>query len=1113
MSLSIRLFVGFFLGLIALPILAAEVPSPLRHDLQVKLEPAKKRLQVRDTITLPQPSSELTLDLHAGLSPAFHSDDGPVISSRTLVNKNRERYRLKLPMGSRNLRIDYGGIIYHALSSSRAEQSRGFRRTAGLIDAEGVFLAAGSLWYPQIDGYSYLVYSLDIEMPGDWSSVSQGTRQLRERDGQMARDRWVVEKPQEEIYLIAAAFTEYSRSTRLQEGEVAAQVFLRDADPKLAAKYLDATVKYLRLYEKLLGPYAYGKFALVENFWETGFGMPSFTLLGSRVIRLPFIINSSYPHEILHNWWGNGVYVDFASGNWSEGLTAYLADHLIKEQQGQGARYRQQSLQKYRDYAAKNRDFPLSQFKSRHSSATEAVGYGKTLMLFHMLRKKIGDELFKDGLQHLYRDYRFRLATFDDVQQAFEQVSGQSLARFFRQWVERTGAPELVLSDSKVESTGQKGFRLELAIKQVQPGEPYMLEIPVAVSLDGRRAAHEVVVHMTERQQTFSIELPAKPTRVDIDPQFDLFRELAIAETPPAFTELFGSNDLLVVLPHKAPADLRHAWQAFARDLSHMGPERVEQVWDRELDELPADKAIAVLGWRNRFVGTLQQDLGRHPVSFASEYVRVGSEQPAKKDHAFAWVTRHGSGTTNTYPRALITADLAVALPGLGRKLPHYHRYSYLAFEGEEPQNRLKGRWPVTESPMSLVFAKGAPRARLAPQSALIDPVSPFDAGRMMQSVRFLADTKLQGRGLGSLQLERAADYIASAFKDAGLEPGGNNGSYFQTFSAVGEDGRSMQLKNVIGIIPGRHPRLGEQNLVFGAHYDHLGLGWPDVRKENRGKVHHGADDNASGIAVMLELARILGGHWQPDRDIVFVAFSGEEAGRLGSKHYVKHMLRYPVERSIGMLNLDSVGRLFDRKLIVLGAESASEWPHIFRGIGFVTGIESAMVSEPLDASDQISFHEVGVPAVQLFSGAHPDYHRPTDTAEKIDAAGLVKVAEVSRQVLEYLAGRQEAMTSQLGDRPRNDKSAGGRKVSFGSIPDFTYQGKGYRLDGVVADSPAERAGLGKGDVVLAVDDAPIGGIRDFSRVLKALQPGQDIQITYRRGGERLRVRATLDSK
>ncbi len=157
------------------------------------------------------------------------------------------------------------------------------------------------------------------------------------------------------------------------------------------------------MYSGLIGPYPYEKFALVENFWETGFGMPSFTLLGPTVIRLPFIINTSYPHEILHNWWGNSVFPDYEQGNWSEGLTAYLADHLMKEQQGSGAEYRMDTLQKYADYVLGSRDFPLTRFRSRHSSSTEAIGYGKSLMFFHMLRLELGDDTFRKGIREFYK--------------------------------------------------------------------------------------------------------------------------------------------------------------------------------------------------------------------------------------------------------------------------------------------------------------------------------------------------------------------------------------------------------------------------------------------------------------------------------------------------------------------------------------------------------------------------------------------------------------------------------------------------------------------------------------------------------------------------------------
>ena len=198
---------------------------------------------------------------------------------------------------------------------------------------------------------------------------------------------------------------------------------------------------------------------------------------------------------------------------------------------------------------------------------------------------------------------------------------------------------------------------------------------------------------------------------------------------------------------------------------------------------------------------------------------------------------------------------------------------------------------------------------------------------------------------------------------------------------------------------------------------------------------------------------------------------------------------------------------------MVLGSETASEWPHIFRGIGFVTGIQTVMVREPLDASDQISFHEAGVPAVQLFTGAHRDYHRPGDTADKIDAEGLIKVAEVSQQVIDYLASREHPMTIRLGNAANRDKVGTSRKVSLGTIPDFTFQGKGYRLDGVTPGSPAARAGLQKMDIIVQINQQQISGLRDISKVLKSLSVGQTVDIVYLRNQQQKSTQALLTGR
>lgn len=252
---------------------------------------------------------------------------------------------------------------------------------------------------------------------------------------------WRETAPQDELYLIAAPFQLYRQPTPHAE----AQAFLRNPDDNLAARYLDATATYLERYSQLIGPYPYAEFALVENFWATGYGMPSFTLLGPRVIRLPFILHSSYPHEILHNWWGNGVYVDYAQGNWSEGLTAYLSDHLNQELAGKGADYRRDQLKAYADYVRDNEDQPLTRFRGRHGAASQAIGYGKALMLFHMLRTELGDPVLVNGLRRFYRDNRFTEAGWAELEAAFEAESKQDLNRFFRAWTARPGAPSLAL--------------------------------------------------------------------------------------------------------------------------------------------------------------------------------------------------------------------------------------------------------------------------------------------------------------------------------------------------------------------------------------------------------------------------------------------------------------------------------------------------------------------------------------------------------------------------------------------------------------------------------------------------------------------------------------------
>ncbi len=758
---------------------ASEAKGYIRHEIEAEVSPDKHLISVNDRITLPPDfAQEFTFLLHKNIR-LISETEGITILREGSSDVVADSYRIRLPAGTRTFALDYQCVINHPVEPVGKEQARGFSSTPGILSEEGVFLAGSSYWYPVIEG-SLLTFSLRVALPSGWDAVSQGRRGIHGKGKSTSVVQWDSPEPQDEIYLVAARFTEYTRSS----DHISLMVFLRTPDNGLAQKYLDATARYISMYENLIGPYPYSKFALVENFWETGFGMPSFTLLGSKIIRLPFIINTSYPHEILHNWWGNSVFPDYDKGNWSEGLTAYLSDHLLKEQEGSGAEYRQTILQKYVDYVSERKDFPLIRFHSRHSTSSEAIGYGKSLMFFHMLRQELGDRTFIKGLRDFYRNNRFGTASFDDLRRSFERASGKELTEVFRQWVEKAGAPILRLGDAKVRKNGE-GYLLTASIEQVQPGEAYLLRIPVAVTTEVKEDAYQIMAEMSGKRVDLKLHMSSRPTRVDVDPEFDVFRRLDRKELPPAISQALGAKRMLILLPSSSDRAMLRAYRDLAKALGDSGPDEVELKLDNEVKKLPSDSAVVVLGWENRFLGRSQSAFSGYDVSLTQKNVAVGRTGIPRKNHS---VVLAGSNPENIeFALVFIGADFPGALPGLARKIPHYHKYSYLVFEGDVPVNVLKGRWPVIDSPMTLFLpdARGAASTvpgRLAPRRPLILPGELLSKWRAMETMTSLADGKLQGRGLGTEGPDRAAEYIASKFHEAGLKPGGDEeGSYFQT--------------------------------------------------------------------------------------------------------------------------------------------------------------------------------------------------------------------------------------------------------------------------------------------------------------------------------------------
>lgn len=1095
--------------------------SLIHHRITVEVDPVNQTLNAVDEITIPasffKPVLKFLLNSNLEITcetpgVALKLEEQDVKPEN--IGMDREDYSLISEISQKKysihfdentgedvtVKLRFKGKIHYPIKQLGAEYARGFSVSPGIIDERGIYLAGSTQWIPMFDN-EHITFELTTILPETWSVVSQGTRTSDKIENGKRIISWNSPEPMEEVYLIAAEFHEYHMSA----GATDVMAFLRTPDETLANKYLETTAQYLEMYRKLVGLYPFSKFALVENFWETGYGMPSFTLLGEQIIRFPFILHSSYPHELLHNYWGNSVYVDFKTGNWCEGLTAYMADQLIAEQRGQGDEYRRTTLQKFTDYVTPSNDFPLKEFISRYDAPSEAIGYGKTMMVFNMLREKVGDELFVRGFQKFYRDNKFKTASFDDIRIAFESVTGENLNLFFDQWINRKGAPALNLSDVYVNQAAD-GYNLQFTLKQVQDDDAFVLDVPIAVYFESKVELQQFEI--TSKEQSYEMVFSEHPLMIQVDPQFNVFRKLHYNEIPPSLSKIFGSEKLLILLPSKADESSMNYYKGLADTWSMDATKNIEVKFDNELTELPADVSTWIFGKDNVFTQIISDAVKDYDAELTEDFVRFGKTSFEADKNSYIVSVRHPKNPDAVL--VMLSSDNKNAAEGLARKLPHYGKYSYLVFEGDEPANIAKGEWDAVNSPLSakIKMVDGTEAKEissvLSRRKALASLEPLFSSERMMQAVEYLASEELAGRAPGTEGIDKAANYIAEQFKTAGLLPGADDESYFQTWEEVVDgEGNKAAVKNIIGIIPGTNPDMKDESVIVSAHYDHIGLGWPGANKQNIGKIHFGADDNASGVAVMLELAHLLGKTLKPQRTIIFVAFTSEESGLLGSKYYVKNMKRFPAKKVIGVLNFDTVGRLGKNKLFVLNSSSAQEWRFIFMGTSYVTGIEAEMVTQDLDASDQRSFIEIGVPGVQFFTSPHEDYHKPTDTPDKIDADGLVKVATFGRESVLYLADREEPLTfkGEIKTGEKKSQTTGTRSVTTGSMPDFTYPGEGVRIADLSSDSPAAKAGLKKGDVIIKLGSYDVKNLSSYSEALKNFNPGDVVDLIYLRDG------------
>ena len=436
--------------------------------------------------------------------------------------------------------------------------------------------------------------------------------------------------------------------------------------------------------------------------------------------------------------------------------------------------------------------------------------------------------------------------------------------------------------------------------------------------------------------------------------------------------------------------------------------------------------------------------------------------------------------------------------------------------------------WSVRS--LALFLAVAACQPSRPTTTASRDPRVDPDTIGIRRDVEHLASDALEGRGTGTAGNDSAAAYIARRFESLRLAtlPNGCQGSdaslqarcerkYFQPFvarsAAAAHAGLPSQLpsQNVVALLRGSDPTLANEYVVLGAHFDHLGRsGASSLDPDAAEAIRNGADDNASGTAAVMELARLLSRH-APRRSVIFVTFSGEELGLLGSQRFVERS-PVPIDQVVAMLNFDMVGRLRNNRVIVYGVETASEMRSLVDSAALGTALEVRGVGDGYGPSDQSSFYARGIPVLHFFTDLHEDYHRATDDADKVSAAGVGRVVGLAERVVRSIADRDGRLTPVRVARPAPVAGSGrGRDVYLGSIPDMSApETPGVRLTGVRADSPGEKAGLKAGDIIVEFDGKTVKDLYEYTAALQARNPGDTVKIVVLREGSRVEVTATL---
>jgi len=724
------------------------------HHLIIQIDPFRHFLKAEDRLEIDikrgRPSTlSLLLNPHLKITGIVDQRTGQPLSwSQANFSAQADRLDLSLQEAGEPLvlSVSYEGSIYDPVVKEKELQFVRGDKTSGLIGSEGVYLSSDTHWYPDKPD-SMATFQVEAAILDPFRIVTQGELVSEKLIDGVWVGKWVNAFPADSLTLVAG---KYSVKTRKVDGIKISTYFFRE-DDRFSETFLNSAEEYLKIYSDLLGPFPFKKFDIVQNFFSSGYGIPTLTLLAPEAIRQgkEFLKPGTLDHEIVHSWWGNYVSEKPGTGNWVEPLTTYCTnyyDRELKVGKDVAHKYRQDVMQRYAIKVPLSRDYPLRKFERKETESDAQIGYGKGSMVFHMLRRVMGKDLFFASLRQFATQYGGKQASWEDVQRVFEEMGEKRLSRFFSEWLDRPGGPQLKLENVGVQAIAD-GFVISGEV--VQEGDVY--ELPLLIEVDDGVGKKRLILEISRRRSSFSMEVPRMPLKLTLDPDDQLFRRLYPEEIVPGLNALLEDPEKILVISDQGDEESRKIYFELAKMVKELKGGQILLAKEATEEKL-RNSSVMLLGesWKTPILSRFLSHLPK-PVDYKEGSFCVRGEKVDEEDESFLlsfpkplssgkWVSLYFGRSAGALSRA--------------RSLFYYGWDSYIVFKNGRPKER--GDFPPRSAFLSHNFLSKGDFVKIEPQ-------------QLREHVGYLSSSELAGRFPGALGYRKAQTYLVKQLEGMGL--------------------------------------------------------------------------------------------------------------------------------------------------------------------------------------------------------------------------------------------------------------------------------------------------------------------------------------------------------